>query len=368
VLAANLATAFVTGVAAFTILQATGRAASAAVASLAVVYLAEELTPAIRSFGMGVYSVAGSLAGGSAFLLAPLFGTDHGRDAWRWLFGLSAIGIIVLPLLIRFLRESRAFPPVETQRRTTTGPIRLGGRFWPLAGISFMVGAFVAPAVSFAFDHLVNDLAWTERAASLTIISAGAVGATGLFIGGRAADRWGRRPTVVLSIVVGVVGGFGFYWMEGPILAVWIAIASFGSSAFVPAFSAHRSELFPTGVRASAIAWLNVASVVGAIASLAVGYVTIDEYGLPWTVTVLGILALASALLVRWLPETKGAVLSPAASLPGADTSRPVPPLSRRSAPPSPTTPRPGPTQTATRQPAPRPQPQPHPSSPEPET
>ena len=102
-LAANVATAFVPGVVGFTIFQAVARAASGAVAALAVVYLAEEVRPHIRSYSMGIWGVAGSLAGGLAFLLAPLF--ELPPDRWRWMFAYSAIGIVFYPLLSRFLRE-----------------------------------------------------------------------------------------------------------------------------------------------------------------------------------------------------------------------------------------------------------------------
>ncbi len=308
ILLANLATALTSGVLTFTFFQAVTRAASGAVAALAIVYLAEEVSPHVRSFSMGIWGVAGSLAGGLAFLLAPLF--ELPTDRWRWLFGLSIIGLIVFPLLGRFLTESRAFhtplerPPVLAILRGETGRY-----FWPMAFAGLAVGAFSGPAVSFASDYLINDLNWSVLSSSLTIISAGALGATGLLIGGRAADVWGRRPVIVTGMVLGACGGAAFYWQPGALLILWIVVGSFGSSIFVPAFAAMRSELFPTQHRAVAGALLSAMSVTGAILGLAIGSQTIDRWGLPTTITLLAGAAVAAIPLILTLPETKGVVL-----------------------------------------------------------
>lgn len=307
-LAANLATALTSGVVAFTFFQAVARAASGAVAALAVVYLAEEVSPRIRSFTMGIWGVAGSLAGGLAFLLAPFFELPPNR--WRWLFGLSVIGVVFFPLLARFLKESRAFRiPVVTAPVASVLTGESGRFFWPLAVAGMAVGAFSGPAVSFASDYLINDLNWSVLSSSLTIISAGALGATGLLIGGRAADRFGRKPVMVLGMALGAGGGAAFYWQPGPALVAWIVVGSFGSSIFVPAISAMRSELFPTSTRVVAGSLLSAMSVTGAIIGLGFGRLTIDSWGLPTTITVLAAVAAAAIPLILLLPETRGAVL-----------------------------------------------------------
>ena len=129
-------------------------------AALAIVYLAEEVSPHIRSFTMGIWGVAGSLAGGLAFLLAPLF--ELPTDRWRWLFGLSMIGSSPFRCWRRFLRESRAFQtPVDRPPVLAVLTGETGRYFWPLAIAGLAVGAFSGPAVSFATDYLINDLNWS---------------------------------------------------------------------------------------------------------------------------------------------------------------------------------------------------------------
>lgn len=341
-LAANLATGIVPGVISYTTLQAVTRAASGAVAALAIVFIAEEITPHVRSYAMGIWGVAGSVAGGFAFLLAPFF--EEPSDRWRWLFIASTAGLLVYPLLNRFLRESRAFTHgLDKPRWNASFSGQSRQNFLALAGVAFVVGAFGGPAVSFASDYLINDLGWTVTASSLTIITAGALGATGLLIGGRVADRVGRKPVIVTGMVLGAVGGSLFYWQPGAWLIIWIVVGSFGSSLFVPAFTAIRSELFPTDERASAAALLNAVSVTGAIAGLAFGNRTIDAWGLPTTVTVLGVLASLAVPLVFTVPETRGITLGPAPSGAESTTVR-VSPDARGSGAESPTTPPPDPS------------------------
>jgi MFS family permease len=74
----------------------------------------------------------------------------------------------------------------------------------------------------------------------------------------------------------------------------------------VPAFAAHRSELFPTRVRATAAGWITNAAILGSIAGFAIGAVVVDRIGLPRTISLLAAGLLIAALLVTRLPETRG--------------------------------------------------------------
>jgi hypothetical protein len=56
-------------------------------------------------------------------------------------------------------------------------------------------------------------------------------------------------------------------------------------------------------------ALLSATSVTGAILGLAMGSQTIELWGLPTTVTILGVGAVVAIPLILMLPETKGSVL-----------------------------------------------------------
>lgn len=302
----NAATALLPGVAAFTVAQSATRVGVVAVAALAVVVLAEELTPEVRAYGMGIYAMAGSMGAGLGLILLPI--AERSESSWRILFGISAIGLVALPLLNQFLRESRAFRHFETRvtfsRALSAG---LAKHFWPLAGIAFFVAAFSSPAFDFVFERLINDLAWDAGPARFLLIVFSGLGAFGLLFGGRMADSIGRRQTTVVAVLLGAVGGVAFYSLDsGWLLAPAILIASFGASMLVPAFAAHRSELFPTRVRATAAGWITNAAIAGSIAGFTIGALVVDNLGLSTTISALAIGLIAAALLVTRLPETRG--------------------------------------------------------------
>jgi hypothetical protein len=125
-------------------------------------------------------------------------------------------------------------------------------------------------------------------------------------------------------MLIGVAGGLAFYWFEpGWILGLGIFGSVLGASAFAPAYSAQRAELFPTEVRATAGAWTVNASIMGGLFGFLAGRFVIDAWGLSATITVLGGLVLASAIMLTLLPETRGADII-GEDLPGPPGAMPV--------------------------------------------
>ncbi len=306
---ANVATAFVPNPTFYTILQGLVRMTATAVAVLALVYLAEELAPTIRAYGIAIYGGAASFGAGTALFALPI--AESGTEAWRYLFAATAFGLVVLPLLYTKLQESRAFHEPGREVNLFSA---LGGRhsadFWILAMISLLAAAFSAVSLAFALERLVNELnIETPRAVAVMLVG-GTAGGIGFLVGGRLADTWGRRPTTTLGLMMSLAGGLGLYWLENEgLIVAAVAISSFGSFAAVPSLGAHRNELFPTSIRATAVVWLNTIGVFGSIGGLAIGRFAIDEVGLAMTVTYLGAGMLLAAFLVRLLPETRGRVL-----------------------------------------------------------
>ncbi len=293
----------------FTIAQSITRIGVVAVAALAVVILAEELTPGRRALGIGIYAVAGSIGAGLGLLVLPF--AESGSDRWRILFGVTALGLLALPLFNKYLEESRAFFKPATKVGLAAITESDEGRYlWTLCGIAFLVALFSSPAFNFVLERLVNDLEWTARSATWLLIIASGVGTIGLLVGGRLADVVGRRQTAAIGIALGLVGGVGFYFVDSWFtLAVTVFLGTLGATMLTPAFAAQRSELFPTRVRASAGGFITNAGIVGSIVGFIIGAVVVDTIGLSRTVAVLGVGLLAAVWLVLQLPETKGRVL-----------------------------------------------------------
>lgn len=311
--AANLATAFVPSLAGFAALQGIARIGTIALGALGLVMVAEEVNPAVRGYASATFALGLSMGTGFGLLITPI--AQAGAESWRILFGISSVPLLLLPLLALRLRESRAFRPGTRAPLTLALQGGLARYFWPMAGVSFAVAAFTGPGAGFLNPRLVNDLGWGQGSASLLLVLASTPAVLlGLLGGGRAADVVGRRVTELAAAVLGVSGGIAAYFSEeGWVIGLGVFLSILGASAFAPAFTAQRAELFPTEARATAGAWLVNAGILGGLGGFLAGRFAIGAWGVPVTIAGLGLLLLASTSLLVLLPETKGSeVVGPA--------------------------------------------------------
>lgn len=302
----NLLTAVSPDPVTFTVSQSVTRIAVIAVAGLAIVILAEELTPRIRAMGIGLYALAGAAGSGLGLSLLPI--ADRSDNAYRILFALTGVGLLAIPILVRFLGESRAFVVYERKVTFRTAlSAGLGRHFWPLAAIAFLIAMFSSPATSFVMERLVSDLEWETAPARFLLMVFSGLGTSGVLIGGRLADQIGRKQTTITAILTGLIGGVAFYTQDsGWVLAPAILLATMGLGMLTPAIAAHRSELFPTRVRATAAGWITNVAIGGSVAGFTIGGLFVDRIGLPTTITALAGGLLIAAVLVTRLPETMG--------------------------------------------------------------
>jgi DHA1 family purine base/nucleoside efflux pump-like MFS transporter len=301
----SLLTAFFANTVMYVASQSLVRIAVVAIAGIGLVLIAEELTPGLRAYGIGLYGLAGSLGVGTGLLLLPI--AERTTGAWRLLFAFTGLGLLAFPTLNRYLPESRAFRAGPTIRFLKALGMGLGRHFWPLAGIAFFVAAFSAPAFDFVLERLIDDLGWDTGAARFVLIVFSGLGALGLLAGGRFADLFGRRPTTIAALIIGLAGGLGFYLLDsGWTLAISIFLATLGATMLTPAFGSARTELFPTRVRATAGGWVTNIAILGSISGFLFGAALIDRIGLSQTIALLGIGIVVSVFLELLLPETKG--------------------------------------------------------------
>lgn len=295
----------------FGALQAITRAAAAAVGTLAVVLIAEQVAPGVRAFAISLYGAGGSFGAGLGLVALPL--ADIGPDGWRGLFALGALGLVALPLLTRGVKESPIFEVENEAVLLAAAPLRdllrsdFSGRLYLTSSINFLVNIFMALTLAFSIERLVGDLGLPTSTAVILSLFGGTVGAAGFFLGGRLADTVGRRSTSIFSMSLALIGGLALYWAESiPVLAISIAVGTFGSFAFVPSAASHRTELFPTAFRTTANAAGGYIGMVGSAVGLLIGRFTIDSIGLSQTVTLLGFGIVGGIALTMLLPETRG--------------------------------------------------------------
>lgn len=169
------------------------------------------------------------------------------------------------------------------------------------------------------------------------------------------ADVVGRKRTTITAMVAGLIGGVAFYTQDsGWVLAPAIFLATMGLGMLTPALAAHRSELFPTRVRATAGGWITNVAIGGSIAGFVIGAFIVDEVGLSTTITALAGGLIVAMLLVTRLPETRGMdlVRTKAAR---SDATTPASRSERPSSQPAPTTPPAAPRSAAAQPPGSQP-------------
>lgn len=287
-------------------LQVLARMGAAAMAMLVTVLLAEQMRWDNRAWAISLYTTSVALGSGAGLLALPVAQLDE--RGWRLLFAVSMLGLPFYFLLKGRVEESSLFNYRQSTARLLE-PLygSYSGRFWLTALYGLLVSAFSAVAVTFAFEHMVNGLGYSTPEAARIMLVGGTAGGIGFFLGGRLADSMGRKPAIVLALTTGMGGGIAFYWWTTPnLLLVAAALSAFGSSIAHPVSAAQRTELFPTHMRTTASQWLHAVAVLGSMLGLYIAGYTIDLWGLPATVSMLGTAVLMAVVVQTLIPETLG--------------------------------------------------------------
>ena len=299
---ANLMSGFAPSLAGLAVLKLFALTFEVLVVGVVTALIVEEAPAEHRGAAVSVIAL---LSGAGIFIVVvayPLI-APH----WRWLFYASGSGLLLAPVIWRLLPESKAWQHVHVTRSSLRvlmeHPWRR--RMVALASTTALLAVLLEPAGLLYTVFASFDLHWSTAAISILIVVSGIAGACSYLAGGYLTDRFGRRgPAIVLTIATAAstslsfaTGSIGFF--AGNVL--WSAFAS----ANTPVFGAWSGELFPTRARATAEATLGLAGAVGSIVGLqAVGLLS-ARAGLGGAIELGGVAAVAGALLLFLLPETK---------------------------------------------------------------
>ena len=315
--AGTLATGLAPTAWAFVLCQIFTRAFMLTASALAVVFLVEELPAEHRGWGLGTLTVMGGVGYGlGAALYAAVDVLPFG---WRTLYAAGVLPLALLPLFRRELLETRRFE----DEREARGPAASSGTSlaW-LASVSGLVrdhrrhavGVGLAGCLTamggLAFFQYASFFAqtvhgWAPGHYSLLVIGGGFLGMAGSVLGGRAADRIGRRK-VGLGALLCVPLAAALYY-RGPGLALPLGFAAFvffGSAGDV-VVRALAGELFPTDRRGASTGWLILVQTLGFALGLAlVGLGTREAADLAVAVPLVSLASAAGGLCLLLLPET----------------------------------------------------------------
>jgi MFS family permease len=272
------------------------------VIGVATALVVEEAPAGSRGQAVSVLALLSGFGTGITVIAYPLL-APH----WRWLFIACGAGIVAAPFIWWLLPEGRTWQGV----RVTGSALRLlmqppwRRRIVVLAAMFALLAVLLEPAGLLYTVFASVVLNWSPVQISFLIVVSGIAGAVSYLAGGYLTDRFGRRgPAIALTVATAAATSLSFAtsavgFFIGNVL--WSAFASAGT----PVFGAWSGELFPTRARATAEAAIALAGAIGSIAGLqAVGLLSASA-GLGGAIELGGVAAVAGALLLFLLPETK---------------------------------------------------------------
>jgi putative MFS transporter len=272
------------------------------VIGVATALIVEEAPAGSRGQAVSVLALLSGFGTGVTVIAYPLL-APH----WRWLFIACGAGLVAAPFIWWLLPEGRTWQGV----RVTGSALRLlmqppwRRRIIVLAAMFALLAVLLEPAGLLYTVFASVVLNWSPVQISFLIVVSGIAGAVSYLAGGYLTDRFGRRgPAIALTVATAAATSLSFAsstvgFFIGNVL--WSAFASAGT----PVFGAWSGELFPTRARATAEAAIALAGALGSIAGLqAVGLLAASA-GLGGAIELGGVVAVAGALLLFLLPETK---------------------------------------------------------------
>ncbi len=219
------------------------------------------------SFGqMGV--PLGVILGNTAFLTVGAFTSHASFLAWGWRLPFLASALLAPVVLFIQLRiedtpvfrelaerkrqeqaEALERAPLLAVLRTHKRAVLLG------AGLLFASNSIFYVSISGLLDYATRELGVAQQPLLMLAIPTSLLGAVATYYSGVLADRWGRRPLIVLGAALLVVWAFPFFWLVDTASLWWIAVATtvggVASSLAYGPIAAWLSELFEPRVRYS---------------------------------------------------------------------------------------------------------------------
>lgn len=275
-----------------------------------------------RAKAMGLMQSGWALGALAAAGLSALFLERYG---WRVLFLVGAFPALVAFVVRRSVREPEMWTASKGRERPRAPVFRL--LFRPPLLEKTLLATSVASCVLIAYWGLFSwlpsflatpvaqggaGLTLTRSATWMVLVQIGAL--AGYLSFGLIADRIGRRPAFTF-FMIGASIVVPLYAMAPSVAVLTFVgpLVGFFGSGYFSLFGALFSELFPTPIRATAQGFCyNAGRLASAVAPFAIG-VAAAKSGLGFAIGVNASFFAVAAILIWFLPETRGSELEAAA-------------------------------------------------------
>lgn len=281
-------------------------------------YLSEHAPRSKRGFWASSIYVTGTLgilAGMALGLLLETTLTQAQMLAWGWRvpFFLGAVfGVFALWMRLR-MDESEVFTSAKESNQTKENVFVSVARNWRTAlqvigmtcglTVSYYVWAVAMPSLA------QKSFGYTPRAAFTATIIANIIFIAVLPLWGRLSDRWGRRPTMLVSLLGSAITYLPLVkWVESShtvgVLIAAISLQLVLLAAFLSHAPATYAEMFSTEQRASGfgIPYALAIALFGGTAPTIMTWIANNHSFAIYSIALL----LISSATILTLPETKG--------------------------------------------------------------
>ncbi|MGE0880602.1 MAG: MFS transporter [Acidimicrobiia bacterium] len=267
---------------------------------------AEEMPRQARAYALGLLTMSIGLGAGVCVIVLRV--SDLGEQAWRLVY---VAPLLFVPLVLRAARKLPETARFETHHRRDHQPIewrRYLPRFVLLAASGLLINLLVAPASFFQNRFLDNERGYSATAISNFTLFTTTPAGLGVLIGGRIAERRGRRGVALAALAANTLGTAAFFFAKGWGMWAWSLLAAVIGGAMAPSLGVYGAELFPTAVRGRLNNAISIVSLTGSSAGLLFAGWWISaghSYGMVMALLSLGPLVVM-ALVAFVYPETAG--------------------------------------------------------------
>ena len=286
--------------------QAVGRPAGLALNLLIAVASTEEMPRNSRAYAVSILAMASGLGAGVAILGLPIAGISEG--SWRGVYLLSFLWLPVAVSLGRQLPETRRYELEAARRLTATIPTTVvrRSRLVVQSAVAFLGNILAAPASFFLVTYLKDERGFGAGQVSLFTLVTGVPAGLGLIVGGKFADRHGRRKLAAVCVPLGALFIVLSFAVAGPVM--WVAALAGGliTACAYPAMQVYTTEMFATGRRGLANGIITASALIGGSVGLLVAGAWLDagaSAGIVMASLMLGPFAVA-LLVITAYPET----------------------------------------------------------------
>jgi MFS transporter, ACS family, hexuronate transporter len=278
--------------------------------------MAAESSEHRRGFNMGVLQnfFSALLSNFAAPLVLVAIGQIYG---WRSAFYIAAVpGFVVAALIVAFIREpSSGAAPISTASARNTIPLSTmlkHRNIWVCAIVSCLMVSWLLIQITFLPIYLVQVRGLSPSAMSVAVAATGIATAASSIIVPALSDRFGRRPILILSGIVGVIAPVTTVMFDGPLplMVLFMGVGYLAIGSFSLFMATVPSETIPPTHVATALGFImGVGELAGGFAGPALAGIASDVFGPSSSMWIAATLCICAGSLCLMLDETAPRVL-----------------------------------------------------------